>query len=733
MNKVFVSKMPAQQLDALQAMVTKHIVDPSLRDIVGTADFTATSTERGLLRWEQAHLVAALDVLNAYQRDRRSRSSCRVGSLRLGKSKEFAKDPRTRIIELLKRWLRTHAGNTNVSEEEVRGVCGLCRDILNHPALFPARNPRSFLQSVAEVYDHLQLQLREVLERDRTCAELAQRVLSLSRNLISDAVGFLLLAPSDFRQTDTLPSLEVVALWQSLPDLGHPLPGRADAQLQRTMRDAWGSDCGGVVAAVLSTPCCVRLFDGARGEEEASKAIEARAASSRAIALGAASSRSIALEDDGLAPAPEVSTVRGLVRAVSLRTPERGRSDEGESVSSSFVAHDVSALIAEAVARFERGSFRSSGLAGAFRDPKDAAQAKVRQSYFEAAKGIHDLIYLLAEVLVQFHRISDGMGDYGMIRMSPWLHPFLDALMDKLNCLKGSLEHINEAVESAYVLARARQGRVEKPAPSDRMCSRAHACIERAVTGRSSHAKALGQAIEELKARSAPERLPMVTGSLGDACKTLQVILQSPEFRDSVGDAFANLPPLGDAAGGAGQTQPRASTGLLQLADGVDSDTDVEPRSAELEDEPRIVELGEESVAMKMSPSFECHSERSTAPSSRESQSTVGSVTQAEVWNCTASRVGRRLKRRDQRVIVVHDGCLHIYEKGGARVEAVMDPVLDMSSCAVRLCMLSLAARRLPEGASWEDGVFEHAEYSFEFDSADFAATFYSELKSIAG
>jgi len=28
--------------------------------------------------------------------------------------------------------------------------------------------------------------------------------------------------------------------------------------------------------------------------------------------------------------------------------------------------------------------------------------------------------------MVQFHRISDGLGDFGMIRVSPWLHPVLD-------------------------------------------------------------------------------------------------------------------------------------------------------------------------------------------------------------------------------------------------------------------------------------------------------------------
>eukprot|EP00971_Amphidinium_carterae_P042067 826337-Amphidinium_carterae.1 len=56
-----------------------------------------------------------------------------------------------RIIELLKRWLRTHAVAASIGEEEVRSVSSLCRDLLNYPHIFPARNPRSFLQTIAEV------------------------------------------------------------------------------------------------------------------------------------------------------------------------------------------------------------------------------------------------------------------------------------------------------------------------------------------------------------------------------------------------------------------------------------------------------------------------------------------------------------------------------------------------------------------------------------------------------
>jgi hypothetical protein len=467
-----------------------------------SSNLAPTSTERGVQRWEQAHLVAALDVLNAYQRDRRARAPYEIVGVRPGRQKQFKRDPRTRVIELLKLWLRSQAGNTVVSEEEVRGFSGFCRDLLNYPSIFPARNPRSFLQSVAEVYEHLQRQLREVLERDRACAEITQRILSLSRNFISDALSYLLVATTDLRQTDALPSLEVVALWQSLPDESHPVPDRANPALQRAMRDAWRTQSGSLIAEVLRTPSCVHMFEVGGTDENV------------------AAAASLALTDDLDASAYPSARV---------------------GVRNSTGATAVLLRIAEVEAEFMQGNFKNSGLAGAFRA---IGQSTVRKRYLTAVNTIFDLIYLFGEVLVHFHRISNGLGDYGAIRVAPWLHPFLDALQGKVQLLKSELSQLNEAVEETYVLARARGNSIEKPAPSQRMSSRAHASIERAVIGRDCHAHALMQAIDELKSHSAPERLPHVVEGLGDACTSLHVALSSPEFLARVGDSFPELPSL---------------------------------------------------------------------------------------------------------------------------------------------------------------------------------------------
>jgi hypothetical protein len=437
--------------------------------------------------------------------------------------KQFKDDPRTRILELLKRWLRQNAGSTAVDEEEMRGFCCLCRDILNHANLFPARNPRSFIRTIAEVHDHLNWQLREILEHDRTCADLSKRLLSLSRNLLSDAITYLLLAPTCLKQTDSLPSLEVVALWQSLPDEGHPLPSRVDQTQQKAMRDAWETQCGSLIAAVLRAPWCVRFFDGAGAEEEAREA-----AAAIVDQLGDGTQAGCA--------------VRALVKKIKLE--------------------------------FERGDFKNSGLAGAFRAP---ARGMLRKLYLSVVEATFDLLYLLGEAFTQFQRISDCLGDYGSIRISAWLHPFLDSLTEKVQSFKNNLVQLNEAADDAYVLARARGRAVEKPAPSSQMGARAHSAVERAVLGRNSHVQSLLQTIDALKVRSAPERLPRVMEGLGDACLALQTVLTSSEFRARIGDSFPDLPPLCRIEAGPVQ---------LQLADGgaprttFDSPFDDSPRGA---------------------------------------------------------------------------------------------------------------------------------------------------------
>jgi len=516
----------ARQLEVLQRLVNKHLDDKGLIDILSSEDFGVTSTERGIPRYEHSHLVTALDIILAYQCRRGARGSCGLGMRRA-----YRDDPRTRFVELLKRWLRANAVNSSVSEEEVRRVCALLRDVMNYPREFPSRNVQSFMCTVAEAYEHLRLQLREVLQRDRTCAELASRAIVLSANLVSDAIAFLLLAPTDLKQTDSLASLEVVSLWQSLPREMNLLPSRADLDQQRAMKEAWTTLCGSLVASLLTMRWTFRLFGGKGAEKEA-----------MANGLPLTDEQSCqALDNKSVALRSQVATFRGDHSAGLL--PK-------SSAKAQDAAHPMVSM-AEQIARvkeeFKRRNFKSSGLAGAFREPEQDA---ARQTYLMTVEALADLIYLLGEVFVQFQRISDGLGDYGMIRVAPWLHPFLEALIEKVQRLKAHLSALNDAVDSELVVTKARGRKVKNPRPSEYMTARAHAAIERAIQGPDCHAALLVKTFEELRSRSAPERLPHVVETLSAACHQLQAVLTSPEFRARVGDAFPEPGSIGPMPGG---------------------------------------------------------------------------------------------------------------------------------------------------------------------------------------
>merc|ERR1712217_383284 len=94
------------------------------------------------------------------------------------------------------------------------------------------------------------------------------------------------------------------------------------------------------------------------------------------------------------------------------------------------------------------------------------------------------------------------------------------------------------------VLAKARGRKVKPPCPSENQSARAHAAIERAITSTDSHTRLILSALEELRDKSSPERLPYVLEGLGDACTQLHDVMTSPAFRERVGPGFPELPAL---------------------------------------------------------------------------------------------------------------------------------------------------------------------------------------------
>jgi len=298
------------------------------------------------------------------------------------------------------------------------------------------------------------------------------------------------------------------------------------------------------VARLLSMPSTFRVFDSAGAEAEAQ-------ASSGFTAAGGAT---------GSTSQPATAAETALVSAIA--------------------ADSVTTFFAEVRQELERDALKAnSGFAGPFRE---ARLKKFRLTFVDAAETVFHLVYLLGEVLVHFQRISDGMGDYGMIRVAPWLHPFLDAIVDKVLGLKGHLATLNAGMDTELVLAKARGQKVKKPIPTEIQLSRAHGAIERAVTARESHSALLAKAIEDLRSRSAPERLPHMVEGIHDACMQLEHVFASPQFRECVGDAFPDLPALTEMA--AARTQPTlfdADDGLALAGEAFEGSDDEEDKQRE--------------------------------------------------------------------------------------------------------------------------------------------------------
>ena len=359
--------------------------------------------------------------------------------------------------------------------------------------------------------------------------------------------------------------------------------------------------------------------------------------------------------------------------------------------------------------------------------------------------------------MVQFHRISDGLGDYGMIRVAPWLHPILETLQEKVQQLKGSLEQLSTFLDSAYVLARARGQKIPKPAPSDKMCARARDAIHRALLGSTSHASQLLQLAEELRVRSAPERLPHLAKGLGDACVTLSEVLVSAEFRRHVGDAFPRLPRLLDLGADA---KPRAKTtaivGMPTLAledtrdvpdagmhafterpivcrrDPHDSMAMVrvrtEPKTAQVMNASLWADTDvQDTISTSATPRAMAR-ENSQSCSSCCSAQSVGIPISGPVMTFEVNRLTsfEPLKRHDRRRIELRNDELLIYSTGSqSRIKSAVqlpegvERVFFLSDTVLEACFSLVPADAVPGG-----GVVRPKDYIFEFATSEQADIF---------
>lgn len=414
-------------------------------------------------------LVAVLEVLNDYQQSRRSRPRLRLGRYPMLCLQHRRDNPRRDFVELLKRWLRVSVCNSDLEEQKVRQLANLTRDLLNYSELFPSYYQHNFIAAIASANRFLNMQLQVIVRSDKTCVQLAQQVLEYGKELLTSSIMFLLLGPTDLVQTDALKAMQVVALWETLPN-SHAVPIHADKQNTSSMRSAWSTSCGSLIAAVLSSPCVIQLFSGQPANPETSEAA------------------------------------------------------------------------------FQRGQFRSSGLAGPFREKRTE---EFRARYLQCIRDVYSFAWLLSEIFPLFKRISDNLGDYGMICMSQALRPFLALLADKVMQVRANLEFASEYVDNEIVMPQSEGRKVSGPVPSARMSKRAFDAIERAVrkSGGESTCDRLTLTLGRLRDRSDPSRLNEVANEVTHDLAELQTKITSQEFRRVAGnglgaqfaDAIANV------------------------------------------------------------------------------------------------------------------------------------------------------------------------------------------------
>ena len=117
---------------------------------ITTEDFTQTSAERAG-RWIHQPMIAALDLLNAYEARRMAIGCNGIVKMR----RKYKTDSRTRACEVIKKYIHSRMMVETLEERELRNYKEFCHAIIQRADLFPPKNTCSFVQTMAEVYQLL--------------------------------------------------------------------------------------------------------------------------------------------------------------------------------------------------------------------------------------------------------------------------------------------------------------------------------------------------------------------------------------------------------------------------------------------------------------------------------------------------------------------------------------------------------------------------------------------------
>lgn len=209
----------------IQDAVQNHVREPLLLEMLTKTPPPVTSTHRGV-NSGQENLLIALDILCNYQRESAQRHFF-----------QQMDEPRLRLVEILKAWLRQEAAKENVEEDTLKRMSKVCITVLrSREELFKSHQKVSIARALTGVYDEVQVQLTRTIASQDFCSRHMKDTADSCRRFLSCVIAVLLVGPTNLIETDNLESLE---------------PGMLrNASVRQDLKRLWETDCGKLLLAL---------------------------------------------------------------------------------------------------------------------------------------------------------------------------------------------------------------------------------------------------------------------------------------------------------------------------------------------------------------------------------------------------------------------------------------------------------------------------------------------------
>jgi len=189
-----------------------------------------------------SHAAASIRIIEVYQKQRKAYF------MGFSRTTDYVGDIRTRILEELKKWLLTLAGDSLLDVEAISARLEYCRQLLLRPAVFEGSNENSFMKTLAQVCKQLEALLQQAASGQRSAERKLARLMNLGRDLCEATLPVLIYSVSAMAPAETPQGL---ALLRSAER--YPTPS-SSSTAPATQDIDWNSDVGSVLRSLLTTP-----------------------------------------------------------------------------------------------------------------------------------------------------------------------------------------------------------------------------------------------------------------------------------------------------------------------------------------------------------------------------------------------------------------------------------------------------------------------------------------------